>query len=622
MKRNLLWLPASTLIVLSLMVAACGQAPVPSAPITPTTPAATAPPSAPAVPAAPVPDTPQQGAVKPSAEVPKYGGTLNIARSTDVTSFDPAVNTGQTVGVEGQDLVNEPLWMGDWAKGPAGGYGTNEISYATDNDLWSIKTGAIAESTKWTYDFAKNEGTIVYQIRQGLHWALDPKNDSSRLLNGREVTADDVIFNMKRMITDPVAYVYTAQREMRTANITKTGPQEITVSVTADALLTTITRFGQGKIEPPEILQKYGNIRDWKNAIGTGPFIRTDYVPGSQIVYSRNNNYWMTDPVGPGKGNRLPYLDAVRFLIIPDTSTRQAAFRTGKIDQMNFNFDDAAKTRKQLPNIKELSVPGLGAPSTPIRIDVAPFTDVRVRRALMMATDFQTIVTTLYPGPAPQIVTWPYSKTPGYEDMYLGLDDPEMPASVKELYTYNPDKAKQLLKDAGFPNGFKTSVLTTSTSVDYYSVLKDMWAKAGITLTIDVKDLATKDNTVLNKQHEALNGGGTGNPIAIWYAATVFSDAALQNSSQVHDPLINDTITKIRRTLLTDGSKPAMAMWKDMMKYVLDQAYVVPGVSNSTSRFWWPWVKNYSGEVGVSYYVFNYPQYVWYDQDLKKSMGY
>jgi len=59
----------------------------------------------------------------------------------------------------------------------------------------------------------------------------------------------------------------------------------------------------------------------------------------------------------------------------------------------------------------------------------------------------------------------------------------EAPDSVKELYTYNPDKAKALLKDAGYPNGFKTTVVCSSSpggnpnQVDYFSVLKNMWAK-------------------------------------------------------------------------------------------------------------------------------------------------
>lgn len=628
MKRKILWLIVSGLMALSLVMTACWpattqappptQAPTKPTPVTPSSPS----------PTAPTAEKPQKEAVKPATSTtPRYGGRLNLYRTTDQLHFDATASTGQTNGAS-QDIVNEPLWEGDWARGPAGGYGTNEISFTEDNDLWDIKTGIIAESTKWTYDFGKNEGTIVYQIRQGIRWALNPNSEASRLVGGRELTTDDVVAHMKRMITDTAAYVYSAQTEMRTANISKTGPREITVKLPVDALLTAITRFGQAKVAPPEVIQKYGNTRDWKTSVGTGAFMVTDYVPGSQIVYTRNPNFWMKDPVGPGKGNQLPYLDGVRFLIIPDTSTWQAALRTGKIDVMGygqgFGFDDAAKMRQQVPALKEVASGRVAAPWTPIRTDKAPFTDVRVRRALFMAIDFQTILKNLYPGQDQQINTWPWPKTKGYEEMYLGLDDPDMPASVKELFTYNPDKAKQLLKEAGFPNGFKTTVLvSTATSiVDYYSVVKDYFAKVGIDLTLDVKDSSTLNTILLNRQQEALEGAGTHNPLAIWYTATMFSDAALQNAAQIKDPYINDTVVKIRRTLLTDGAKPAMKMWREMMKYVLDQAYNIPGVSTSATRFWWPWVKNYSGETGMSYYVFNFPQFVWYDQELKKSMGY
>ncbi|MBI2851467.1 MAG: ABC transporter substrate-binding protein [Chloroflexi bacterium] len=621
MSKRILWLVVSGLMALSLVMAACAPA-APITPTTPTTPTTPAAPTAPAAPTTPTTEKPQQEAVKPSGEVPQYGGTLNVGRSGDLTSFDPTANTGQTAGGEHHDLVYDPLWHGDWARGVAGGYGTNEIQYTENTDFWELKAGMVAESTKWTVDSGKKEGTIVYQIRQGIHWALNPKSEASRLVGGRELTTDDVVAHLKRMVTDPNdSYVFRAQPEIRVAQIDKTGPWEVTVKLPVDALATAITRFGQGKIAPPEVIKKYGNQRDWRVSAGSGPFMLTDYVAGSQIIYTKNPNYWMTDPVGPGKGNQLPYLDSVRSLIIPDASTRQAAFRTGKIDIIDLGFEDAGRMRQQVPALKEVAAGASSAPSTPIRIDKAPFTDVRVRRAMFMAIDFNAILKNLYPGKGQQIITWPYEYNPAYADLYLGLDDPEMPASVKELYTYNPDKAKQLLKEAGYPNGFKTSVLITSTDADYYSILKDMWAKVGIELALDVKESGTRSNMVLNRQQEAMTTG-TRNPIAIWYAATHFSDAAMQNASQVNDPYINETIAKIRLTLLTEGTKPAMLMWKEMTKYVLDQAYHIPGVRSSATRFWWPWLINYSGETDMGYYVWNAPKFLWIDQELKKQMGY
>src|SRR3972149_4175201 len=171
--RKILWLAVSGLMALSLVIAACGPGANTTALTAPTTPTTHT------TPAKPVEEPTQKETIKPTGEVPKYGGTLNIVGG-DRTNFDPTLATGQTSGV-GQDIVIDPLWEGDWARGPAGGYGTNELDFATDYDIWDIKTGVIAESTKWTYSFEKNEATIVYQIRQGIHWGLNPASEAARL---------------------------------------------------------------------------------------------------------------------------------------------------------------------------------------------------------------------------------------------------------------------------------------------------------------------------------------------------------------------------------------------------------------------------------------------------------
>ena len=114
-----------------------------------------------------------------------------------------------------------------------------------------------------------------------------------------------------------------------------------------------------------------------------------------------------------------------------------------------------------------------------MRTDQAPFNDVRVRRAMMLGIDYPALLRD-YRGGKGQIVTYPFADTKDYHTLYLGLNDTDTPTSIKELFSYNPDKAKQLLKDAGFPSGFKTSILLTSSgtaAIDYYSVIKDMWAR-------------------------------------------------------------------------------------------------------------------------------------------------
>lgn len=621
MSKRFLWLMASALMVLSLVLAACGTSATPTTPTTPSTSTPTTP--ATNTPASPTPQPAQQEPVKPAVEIPQYGATLNLVTITDQTNWDPVrLITGIPI-----NLTHQQLWEGDWAKGPAGGFGTGETDWGfANNDLFDVKGGFIAESWKWTLDSAKDQGTIVYQIRRGIRWQK-PNTEAGNLVNGREMTADDVLYTLKRATTIGTdGFVWRGNTELRSANITKTGAWEITAVLPTAAMITGISRFGDSIfVVPPEVIAKYGDMQNWKNSIGTGPFILTDVVPGSVQVMKRNPAYWMKDPVGLGKDNQLPYLDEVRQLIVPDASTRQAALRTAKIDWIgNLSRDDAANIKKTAPKLVEkfdTSFQGRGTPLM-MRTDKAPFNDIRVRKAMTMAIDFQSILKGLYGGTG-QIITYPFSKVRGYEELYLGLDDPEFPASAKELYSYNPDKAKQLLKEAGYPTGFKTTLLLTNTAtteIDYFSIVKDMWAKVGIELAFDLKETAAANNVRNGRTHEALVTNTTG-PVAIFYVGNPVQGQSAFNLSMIDDPIINELMVKVRLASLTDQHE-AMRLFKEIAKRAIEQAYAIPNVIGTYHNLWWPWIKNYSGEITIGYDNPNWQPYVWYDQALKKSMGY
>ena len=77
------------------------------------------------------------------------------------------------------------------------------------------------------------------------------------------------------------------------------------------------------------------------------------------------------------------------------------------------------------------------------------------------------------------------------------------------------------------------------------------------------------------------------------------------------------------QTLSLGNVEEAQAIYKELMKYVLDQAWAIPTVQAPLYRFWWPWLKNYHGEDTLGYWNPNkWTQYVWIDQELQKSMGY
>ena len=139
-------------------------------------------------------------------------------------------------------------------------------------------------------------------------------------------------------------------------------------------------------------------------------------------------------------------------------------------------------------------------------------------------------------------------------------------------------------------------------------------------MALDVKDPSAMTNIINQKLFTQMMVGDTA-PIAIFYNGQQISGLTSQNNrSIVNDPFINDQMTKIRETVITDQHK-AMAMYKELTKYVVDQAYVIPAVTGGYRTLWWPWLKGYSGELTVGYDDNIWPTYIWYDQDLKKSMG-
>ena len=80
------------------------------------------------------------------------------------------------------------------------------------------------------------------------------------------------------------------------------------------------------------MIKEHGDVKDWRNLVGTGPFEITDWVEGSSITWTKNPNYWGYDEKYPE--NRLPYIDGMKMLVIPDVATRVAALRSGRIDVM------------------------------------------------------------------------------------------------------------------------------------------------------------------------------------------------------------------------------------------------------------------------------------------------
>jgi len=509
-------------------------------------------------------------------------------------------------------LTNEELVMADWAKGPTG---TNEASllYIMPTTA-NVRTGELAES--WE---VPDENTLVFHIRKGVHWHNKPPT------NGRELTADDVAFSLNRLWTLPTAYhagAYKWQDHFEELNggpwIEATDKWTVVLKCKPGKAGSVFVMAGDhAKIVPRDAVEAYGDLNDWRNSIGTGPFMLVDYVQGSSMTFTKNPNYWMKDPLQPQ--NQLPYLDGVKRLVIPDLSTRLAGIRTGKLDLLGayytaVGWEDAASLIKTTPELKQLKYIPSGTGILYWRVDREPLGDKRIRRALSMAIDREEIADTLYGG-TDAILTWPAVNVPEFANVYIPLD--QLPESVQEVYKYNPDMAKQLLAEAGYPDGFKTSVICYQPQVDLLSVIKDYWAKIGVDLELDVKEYGAMASIRVKKSYDQMYMWGAQNTIPFRFVES--RPGSVLNLSMIDDAKMNEAYEEIQAAWL-DESKQAELM-KEIMPYILDQCYELQFPVAATYSFWWPWVKGYSGEIVTGYANYDdYHSYIWLDKDLREEM--
>ncbi|OGO39077.1 MAG: hypothetical protein A2147_06075 [Chloroflexi bacterium RBG_16_57_8] len=549
----------------------------------------------------------------PVVAKPKYGGILTVTNPTDPAAFDPKASNSLLAPT--LNLTHDELLTGDWAKGPAG---TGETDWLLGNlGRTDVLTGLLAES----WEMPDGE-TIIFHLRQGVHWALDPNNEASRLVNGREFTAEDAAWNIKAewafkgsflaLTNPPSDYLVDAR-----------AVDKYTVELKVPAHVQGLHLALDGErlyMFPPEVTAKYGDQKNWKNNVTVGPFMLTDYVTGSTVTFKRNPNYYLTDPAGPGKGQQLPYVDGVKWLVIPDLSTRLAAFRTGKVDVMlSVVAEDAEQINKSNPKIEQKQTYGIVYLPAGREDKNLPFDDIRVRQALNLAVDQKAIVDGYYEGRA-EIVGWPFYNTKDHEPFYTPLE--QMPASVQELFTYNPEKAKQLLTEAGYPNGFKTNIVTGSAEgVDLLSIVREYLLKVGVDMEIKQLEGGVFTSVNRGRTHDEMLFKETKMFFAPWKMHEVRKES-LDNLSFYENERTRAVYDVINANLGKNDPVWVKAV-KDVTPFMLEQSPYIWMPAPYAFHMWQPWVKNFYGASDVGYFTpQRWTRYTWIDTELKKSMGF
>ena len=380
---------------------------------------------------------------------PEYGGTLTWAAASHAPNTDPwHVGGWAPHFISG---VNEALAFTDWATS------RDKFNFAFWERPHETTRGNLAES--WSMP---DDTTLIINIRQGVHFALDPDSEASRLVNGREYDAYDLEWNYHRMLglgdfseAEPSSQKGGTTMGIEIESVTATDKWTVVIKLTKPQLNAEYKILNPWVILglPREVVEKYGDYRDWRNVVGTGPLMLTEHVEGVSITWEKNPDYWGYDEKFPQ--NRLPYIDEYRSLLMKEPAARLAALRTGKIDMMGnagdaniASIDNLLTIQRTNPEIDVWPVFGMGTAQFVFNLALPPISDLNVRKALNKAVDRETVSATFHKGwgdPEPiglmlpvEGWSWPYD---------------EWPEEVKQEYTYNPERAEELLDAAGYKRG-------------------------------------------------------------------------------------------------------------------------------------------------------------------------
>jgi peptide/nickel transport system substrate-binding protein len=538
-------------------------------------------------------------------ETPKYGGALEIVTvyaSISALSWDNYDYNWKHNHDTGQ--VYEQLFVTDVSnfKSRGGKWTMTPDAYIPSESM----RGELAE--KW--ELKQNPLQIVLTIRKGVMFPEKPG-----IMASRELTADDIVYTFNRQNSSPkkVEGMYDYVDSVKAVD------KYTVVMNLKEYNAEWAYRFGYGYysgIVPKEVVD--AGATNWRNINGTGPFRLTEYTQGNSNTYEKNPIYWGSETINE-KEFKLPYLDKVTYRIVKDEATRVTALRTGKVDVLEvIRWQDVDSLKKSAPDLKWNRWLATGGTFLAMRTDTKPFDDIRVRRALNMAVNKDEIIKAYYNGNAEMFA---YPQHPSFGAYFKPLE--QQPDSVKELFKFDPAKAKKLLAEAGYPNGFtfKTQVCSCSANhMDLLPLVAGYLEQVGVKMEIQTMEYAAFLSAMTSKQNTPgyfMDNGHT-NPTRTLHKSFVYGQP--WNPSQWNDPKYS---AKMDQVYLEPDENKRIQMIDEMTTEIVDKApYIwLPTPYNFTA--WWPWVKGYEGELraGAARPGPIYAR-MWVDQELKKKMGY
>ena len=414
--------------------------------------------------------------------------------------------------------------------------GGNMLLHSFECLLAVDENGQLVPGQAETWDTSEDGLTWTFHLRDGLKWS-----------DGSDLTANDFVYSWKRVCDPMVAapYAETVLSMVEGYDKAIEGDLDALQVVAQDdnTLVVTLNApcsyFGSlaafATLSPVQEATVTANGDAWATSaetyISNGPFYVSEWVPGSYIMMSKNPYYWNADAIK---------LDGIKWNLIEDSNAAYSAYQTGEVLMIK---DVPTEEIPSLKDNAEFHVdPIIGTYYLSMNLERDAFKDARVRKALSLAIDRDYVANTLMQGtysPAGNFMGPGWIDTDGkqFQDNANG----GQPYIDVNNYEADLEEAKQLLADAGYPNGegFPSITYTTNDS-GYHKVvaeyLQQAWAELGIDLQVDIVEWASFTPMRRNGDYDIARNGWVGdysdpsNMLDLFYSTNGNNDGKFNNA--------------------------------------------------------------------------------------------
>jgi peptide/nickel transport system substrate-binding protein len=480
---------------------------------------------------------------------------------------------------------------------------TQEITVRNEVDFSTMDPALITNSNDYTIAVNIYNGLLKYNLKTmepepdlARSWSISPDGMtySFQLHNNVQwhkgygkFTAKDVKYSFDRIMESKTKSRYrTDFRNVRQVEVVDDYNVKIHMKSPDISFIRKVLYYRPGLIVNQKAIETLGTKYN-SSPVGTGPFVFERWDPGSKTILAANKDYFL----GP------PKLQKATFLVVNDESVAQLALEKGDLDLVVFQSLDPLDSLKTSREVKEKRIvfdiqTELNVTFLAINNCRKPFDDIRVRQAIHMAINKDDLIAAAYEGVAPKAANFLNPKFFAYK------------SDVKP-YDYNPGRAKKLLAEAGFPNGFETSLLYHPQEPwkHYAPIIQEQLRQAGITVKLNMLDRASVE-TLRQKGDFGLMYGSVSRPPEpdIMFSTYMHSsNAPYPNYLCYKNKEVDKLIEQANREPNVEKRKSAYFRIQDI---VAEETPSVPISYRTVLAAWRSNVKNYTFNSLASYFLY------------------